>query len=141
MPFVQVLGEILSFEEEGAGRKRRLIAHFTDGRGIVDLVWFQAGSFKWIKKNYLIGKKYIVFGRPGIFNQRINIPHPDIDPADTLQVDSMGLQPYYNTTEKMKKSGLNSRCMERLTSTLISKVFPPEGGNYLPETLPVCRAT
>jgi ATP-dependent DNA helicase RecG len=136
MPFVQVLGEILSFEEDGAGRKRHLIAHFTDGRGIVDLVWFQAGSFKWIKKNYQIGKKYIVFGRPGIFNGRINIAHPDIDEADTLQLNKMGLQPYYNTTEKMKKAGLNSRCIERFTTTLMSKVFPGNKTDYIGETLP-----
>ncbi len=136
MPFVQVLGEILSFEEEGKGRKRRLIAHFTDGRSIMDLVWFQSSSFRWIKKNYLIGKKYIVFGRPGIFNQRINIPHPDIDPADTLQVDAIGLQPYYNTTDKMKKAGMNSHSIERFTTTLIAKVFPSDGTNYIGETLP-----
>lgn len=124
MPFVQVMGEILSFEEEGHGRKRHLIAHFTDGRGIVDLVWFQVGAFKWIKKNYLFGKKYIVFGRPSVFNGRINIPHPDIDPADSLQLGTMGLQPYYNTTDKMKKAGLNSRTLERFTSTLMGKLFP-----------------
>ena len=123
MPFVQVMGEILSFEEEGHGRKRHLIAHFTDGRGIVDLVWFQVGAFKWIKKNYLFGKKYIVFGRPSVFNGRINIPHPDIDPADSLQLGAMGLQPYYNTTDKMKKAGLNSRTLERFTSTLMGKLF------------------
>ena len=51
MPFVQVMGEILSFEEEGTGRKRHLIAHFTDGHAIIDLVWFQSGTFRWIKKN------------------------------------------------------------------------------------------
>jgi len=118
MPFVQVKGEILSFEEEGHGRKRRLIAHFTDGMGLVDLVWFQPGTFRWIKKNYLIGKQYIVFGRPGVFKDRINIPHPDIDPADSLQLGAMGLQPYYNTTERMKKGGLNSRSIERFTGTL-----------------------
>ena len=42
----------------------------------------------------------------------------------------MGLQPYYNTSEKMKKSGLNSRAIERLTKTLVEKL--PQ----LPETLP-----
>ena len=138
MPFVQVQGEILSFEEEGKGRKRRLIAHFTDGHGILDLIWFQAGTFKWIKKTYLIGKQYIVFGRPNAFNGRINIPHPDIDPADSLQLGAMGLQPYYHTTDKMKKAGLNSRSMERFTSTLFQKLgqmneqtFP----DYLPSLL------
>ena len=40
------------------------------------------------------------------------------------------MQPYYNTTEKMKKAGLASRSVERLTKTLIEKLPP------LPETLP-----
>ena len=40
MPYVQIRGQILSFETEGEGRKRRLVAHFTDGQGVVDLVWF-----------------------------------------------------------------------------------------------------
>ena len=71
MPFVQIKGEILSFEEEGHGRKRRLIAHFTDGQGIIDLIWFQASTFKWIKKSYPAGKLFIVFGRPNIFNGRL----------------------------------------------------------------------
>ena len=137
MPFVQVKGEILSFEEEGVGRKKRLIAHFTDGQGIVDLVWFQASTFKWIKKTYLIGKQYIVFGRPGVFKERINIPHPDIDPADTLQLGAMGLQPYYNTTERMKKGGLNSRSIERFTGTLFEKLKSPtvDFSDYLPVSL------
>ena len=134
MPFVQVKGEILSFEEEGQGRKRHLIAHFTDGQGILDLIWFQAGAFKWIKKSYLIGKQYIVFGRPNVFNGRLNIAHPDIDPAESLQLGTMGLQPYYNTTERMKKGGLNSRSMERFTNTLFAKLAESPIG--LSETLP-----
>ncbi len=131
MPFVQLRGEILSYEEEGTGRKRRLVAHFTDGRGVIDLVWFQASAFKWIKHTYQVGKLYIVFGRPNVFNGRINLPHPDIDPADTLQLGAMGLQPYYSTTDKMKKAGLNSRSLERFTSTLMQKL-----DSELPETLP-----
>lgn len=132
MPFVQIKGEILSFEEEGVGRKRRLIAHFTDGHGVTDLVWFQATTFKWIKRSYPAGKQFIVFGRPTLFNGRINIAHPDIDPADELQLGAMGLQPYYNTSEKMKRGGLNSRSIERFTRTLFERLQ----GEVMPETLP-----
>ena len=132
MPFVQIRGEILSYEEEGTGRKRRLIAHFTDGHGVVDLVWFQTGTFKWVRKSYPAGKQFVVFGRPGVFNGRINIAHPDIDPADNLQLGTMGLQPYYNTTEKMKRGGLNSRSLERFTRTLFERLQ----GTMMPETLP-----
>ena len=123
MPFVQIRGEILSYEEEGEGRKRRLIAHFTDGHAVIDLVWFQAKAFKWIRQNYREGRVFIAFGRPNAFNGRLNIPHPDLDPAETLQLGLMGLQPYYHTTDRMKRAGLNSRAIERLTKVLIAKVF------------------
>ncbi len=122
MPFVQIKGEILSFEEKGVGRKRHLIAHFTDGKHVMDLVWFQSAAIKWARKQYHTGIIYIVFGRPTVFNGRINIAHPDIDPADSLSLSSMGLQPYYHTTERMKKSGMESRSIERFTKTLLEKL-------------------
>ena len=131
MPFVQIRGEILSYEEDGVGRKRRLIAHFTDGNNLVDLVWFQAMSFKWIRKTYAEGKVYIVFGRPSLFNGRYNIAHPDIDPAENLELTKMGLQPYYHTTEKMKRAGVTSRSIERFVQTLLHCM-----DQDLPETLP-----
>ena len=118
------VNEIRSFEEMGEGASRRLVAHFTDGTGFVDLVWFR--GIKYVKGRYKIGTKYIVFGKPTIFGGRANIAHPDIDPAETLQLSSMGLQPYYNTTERMKRSGLNSQAMAKLTANLL---------NLLPEAL------
>ncbi len=129
MPFVQVVGHILSFETFEMGlRRERVVAHFTDGTGIMDLVWFNGG--KYAKQNYRIGKDYLVFGKPGIFNNRIQVTHPDIDEADKVDVSGMGLQPYYNTTEKMKKSGLNSRAIEKLTRTMLDRLKEP-----IPETL------
>lgn len=133
MPFVQVKGQMLSFEEVGTGRKRHLIAHFTDGYSLMDLVWFNGISY--IKKAYKLRTDYIVFGRPNVFNGRINIMHPDVDPADTLMLSKMSMQPYYSTTEKMKKAGLNSRSLEKFTSTLFTKLQEP-----LPETLPAYLA-
>ncbi len=120
MPFVQVRGEILSYEESGEGRKRRLIAHFTDGQSIIDLVWFHPATFGWIRRSYPVGKLFIAFGRPNVFGHRLNIAHPDLDPAEMLQLGKMGLQPYYHTTDRMKRAGLNSRAIERLTRTLLS---------------------
>lgn len=118
MPFVQVCGRILSFETFPMGpRKERVVAHFSDGTGVMDLTWFNGGQYA--KKTYRVGDLYVVFGRPTVFNGRINVVHPDMDPADSLELSSMGLQPYYSTTEKMKKSGVTSRVMERLTKTLV----------------------
>ena len=129
MPFVQVVGHILSFETFEMGpRKERVVAHFTDGTAIMDLVWFNGGRYA--KQNYKIGKDYLIFGRPSVYNNRIQVQHPDLDDAGNVDVTAMGMQPYYNTTEKMKKAGLNSRAIERLTKTLIEKL-PPQ-----PETIP-----
>ena len=156
MPFVQVIGRILSFESFEMGpRKVRVVAHFSDGTGVMDLVWFNFG--KSIMTKYTIGKEYVVFGRPTVFNNRIQIGHPEIEPTpdpsraggevDYLQgkneedeVSSLpsrtggvgaGFRPYYTTTEKMKKMGLTSRAVERRTQTLMEKLKEP-----LPETLP-----
>ena len=131
MPFVQVVGHVLSFETfKMSARKERVVAHFSDGTGVMDLVWFGAGG-KYAKQNYRIGTDYLVFGKPTVFNNRIQLSHPDIDEASKVDTSAMGMQPYYNTTEKMKKMGLNSRSVERLVKTLLEALKDP-----LPETLP-----
>jgi len=124
MPFIQVVGRILSFETFDMGpRKERVVAHFSDGTGVIDLVWFNGG--KYVKQNYRPGRDYLVFGKPGVFQNRIQIQHPDMDEAEKVDTTAMGMQPYYNTTEKMKKGGLNSRALERLTKTLLEKLKEP----------------
>ena len=129
MPFVQLKGQILSFETFDMGiNKKRLVGHFYDGTGVVDLVWFSA--VKWVIQNYKVGKDYIVFGKPGVYNNRYQITHPDIDDASALQLNDMGMQPYYVTTERMKKAGISSRTMERIMKGLLAKLPP------IPETLP-----
>lgn len=130
MPFVQVKGKILGFEEFAMGaRQKRIVAHFTDGTGIVDIVWFRGTQY--IYKNYKIGREYIIFGKPTVYGGRFQFSHPDIDDAGTLPLSDMGMQPYYMTTERMKKAGLTSRAMEKITRTLIDRL--PDD---LPETLP-----
>lgn len=130
MPFVQIKGRILSFEEAEMGkRKKRIIAHVTDGHGICDIVWFN--GTKYIYQNYQLNKEYIIFGKPTLFNGRFQFTHPDIDDAAQLQLNDMGMQPFYVTTEKMKKAGITSRAVEKLTKTLIGKLTEP-----LEETLP-----
>ena len=129
MPYIQLRGKILSYETVGMGRKERTVAHFSDGTGIVDLVWFQYGSN--MQKRYHVGQEFIVFGKPTVFGGRINIAHPDIDPADELNLSSLGLRPYYNTSERMKRMNLNSGGIEKLIVTLFGLIKEP-----IPETLP-----
>ena len=130
MPFVQIRGKILSFEEfEMSPRKKRVVAHFSDGRGVVDLVWFSGAQY--VYKNYKVNEDYIVFGRPTVYNGRFQFSHPDIDRAQDLQLSEMGMQPYYSTTELMKKRGVTSRSVEKIVKAMLLKLKDP-----LPETLP-----
>ena len=129
MPFVQLKGKILSYEEVDIGKRNKmLVAHFSDGYGVVDLVWFRSAQY--IIKSYKVGTEYIVFGKPSAYNGRFQFAHPDMDDASKLQISEMGMQPFYGLTENMKKRGYTSRSIERITRSLVS-ILPP-----LPETLP-----
>lgn len=129
MPYIQLKGQILSFETFGEGRQRRLVAHFSDGTGVADLVWFQ--GIKFVAGKYKCREEYIVFGKPTVFGGRVNIAHPDIESADGLTLSAMGLRPYYNTTEKMKRMNISSGAIEKLVATLFSVI----GDDEVEETL------
>ncbi|MCE8828565.1 ATP-dependent DNA helicase RecG [Bacteroides fragilis] len=133
MPYIQLKGKILGFETFGEGRQRRLLAHFSDGTGVVDLVWFQ--GIKYVTNKYKLHEEYIVFGKPTVFNGRINVAHPDIDSPADLKLSSMGLQPYYNTTEKMKHSFLNSHAIEKMMATVIGQIQEPLSETLSPKLI------
>lgn len=129
MPYIQLKGRILYYDTVGEGRTRRLVAKFTDGTGTIDLVWFK--GLNYVTDKYKTGTEYIVFGKPSEFGHIYNIPHPDIDPVDQEGQVAAGLTPFYNTSEKMKKSFLHSKAIQNLQYTLLSAL------NWeLPETLP-----
>ena len=165
MPYVQLCGQIFSFDTVGEGRGKRLIAHFADGTGTIDLVWFQ--GIKYVTKTYDCRKSYIVFGKPTVFNGHIQIAHPEIESPPALKGGELtqpvipvtwtgelfgengraatethhvspppsgvgGLCPSYNTSEKMKRSGLTSAAMAKLTANMFKLLKEP-----LAETLPL----
>jgi len=130
LPYIQVLGRFQSFKMVGDGRSKRLSANFTDGTGVLELVWFK--GIKFVVDKYKPGIDYVVFGKPSVFGHQLSIAHPDVDPVrDTNSTISMGLQPFYNTTEKMKSHYLHSKAIQNIQSGLIRSLF--EG---IPETLP-----
>ena len=129
MPYIQLKGQILSFETFGDGRQRRLVAHFSDGTGVADLVWFQ--GIKFVSGKYRCREEYIVFGKPTVFGGRVNIAHPDIDSADGVTLSAMGLRPYYNTTERMKRMNISSGAIEKLVANLFAVI----GDDAVEETL------
>jgi len=130
MPFIQVKGQIIRFEKVGEGPTQRLTAIFTDGRETIELVWFK--GVKYVIDKYKTGIQYVVFGKPSPFNGRFNIVHPEIELVSQLPPpEQMGLQPFYNTSEKMKNSFLNSKMLQKIIFPVIQSIKPG-----IPDTLP-----
>lgn len=130
MPFIQVKGQIVRFEKVGEGHNQRLTAIFTDGHGTIELVWFK--GVKYVIDKYKTGIQYVVFGKPSAFNGRFNIVHPEVELASQLPPpEQMGLQPFYNTSEKMKSSFLNSKTLQRIIFPVIQSIK-----TGIPDTLP-----
>lgn len=130
MPFVQIKATILSYEEFEMGpRKKRVVAHVSDKTAVADLVWFSGAQH--VYRSYKVGQTFIIFGRPTVYAGRFQFAHPEMDKAEDLQLSQMGMQPYYVTTETMKKRGLTSRAVEKMVRTLLDKL-----PSTLPETLP-----
>ncbi len=121
MPFIQVKGHFVRFDKIGEGHQMRLSAQFTDGKDTIELVWFK--GVKFILEKYKTGVEYVIFGKPAPFNGKYNIVHPDIELTSALPpVEEMGLQPFYNTTEKMKSGFLNSKTIQKIIFPLLSQV-------------------
>ena len=131
LPLVQVVGKIISKETIGEKHKKRIVAKFADETGIMDLVWFQ--SLKWVEDNVLAGDTYIAFGKPNWFNHSFSISHPDLEhyPRKQGVTGNLTLQPIYHTTEKMKKSFLDSKGLQKLIQGIIELHI-----NEVKETLP-----
>jgi len=130
LPFVQIRGIIKGFTTEGHGNSKRLVADFQDDTGTIKLVWFKGG--KWITGSFSPGVKFIVFGKPGVFNGIINIIHPEIEAADKMAERlNSALQAQYSTTEKLKNQFVSSKTISKLLGNMLKQIKV-----RLPETLP-----
>lgn len=119
--YIQLRGNIENFRMEGGGRKKRLIADFFDDAGRIQLLWFHGA--KWIKDSINTEKTYIVFGKPSIYQGKINLIHPDIEVEEQHQGRiSTSLQALYNTSENLKKNYINSKVIQKLQNSLLSKI-------------------
>jgi ATP-dependent DNA helicase RecG len=121
LPYVQILGRITSKELIGEKHKRRIVARLADDTGSIELVWFQ--SLKWVDENVLRGKVYIAFGKPAVFNGSYSISHPELEnyPRPTTVTGNLTLQPVYHSTDKLKKSFLDSKGIQKLQATVIEQ--------------------
>lgn len=122
-PYIQIEGEIISYEEVGTGRAKRLSATFSDGTGTIELVWFKGA--KYIKDSYRLGTKYTVFGKPTQYGSKISIAHPEIDKVEPITERKHTLQGYYSTTEEMKKKFINSKVISKLVESIFRSLKVP----------------
>ena len=114
--YVQIIGHITEWHTVGVGAAQRLTATFTDGRHTIELVWFKGIKYLKLERNV----QYLLFGKPSRFNHQYNFVHPELTPISKVKPEmTKGLEPYYNTTEGMKRAGLNSKAIRNITAELI----------------------
>ena len=130
--FVQLIGTIINIQEEGIGRRKRLLATLYDDTGRIELVWFQGAD--WMKKSLRENEKYLVFGRVAFFNGVPNIPHPDTDLLSS-ETAKAGMQPVYPTTEKLRAKGVSNRSFAKITQSLFEKISVGDVPEILPSNI------
>jgi len=131
MPSAQILGRLISLEQIGQKRGRRLVAQFRDETGLIELVWFQ--GIRWLEKSLKIGAVYILLGKPNWFNGQFSMTHPEMElyQPSTKNAGNPSLQPVYRSTEKLKQFFLDTKGIQRLQEGLI-----PWATTKITETLP-----
>ena len=129
--YVVLRGFIDSVQTTKTGRNtERLTARFHDPTGSIELVWFQGAQ--WIKERLKVGAALQIMGKPTRYGDQLQIAHPDMENATYEPKHSF--IPIYNTTEKMKNRGLNTKALSKMLDTLLTLV---EGniGEVLPSSV------
>lgn len=125
--YVQIVGEVTEWHTIGVGKAQRLSAQFSDGTHLIELVWFKGVQYVKLQK----GVQYLLFGKPTRFNHQYNFVHPELTPMAQVKPEmTQGLEPYYNTTERMKKAGINSRVIRTIIAGLM-----PDLAMGVPDTI------
>jgi len=128
--YVQLRGQILSLKSSGHSKGARMTAQFVDDAGSVELIWF--AGLKWLQGKYKPGQEYVVFGKPTVYNGKINIAHPETEEiTDENLKRTSALQPMYSSSERSKMKGLDSKGIMKLQKTISLLVE-----SKIPETLP-----
>ena len=129
--YIQLKGKITELQTLGERRAKRLVATLEDETGAIELIWFK--GVKWLASSIIIGKEYIVYGKPSKYRNNYNIAHPDLDEVDqSLIANQVTLEAVYPTTELLSRLGLNSKGIHK-----IQKNFIPQLGGKIQETLSI----
>ncbi len=133
LAYVQLRGKILSVTEQGEGRKRRLVAIFSDGQQTMELIWFQ--GYKWLKNSIKVGQEYVILGRPNFFRGGVSIAHPEMELASKYDQRSIkaNLQPVYSLTDKLRRNYISSKTLSEILANVFAKLTNVP--DFLPEYL------
>ena len=105
----------------------RMSVMVADDSGEMEAVFFK--GVKWMYERLRPGSTFIFFGKPSVFNNRLNMVHPEVDAPDNS--NSGVLTGVYPSTEKLKNSGITGKVMLRMMGTALQEVLP-----VVQETLP-----
>lgn len=106
LPMVQIRGRFISASTQGEGRKTRLVALFTDGTGLVEVVWFR--NVQSMSRALNPETTYVLFGKPTNYKGQWQLAHPEIDTEASAEAHK-GLRGVYPLTEKLRSRGVSSR--------------------------------
>ncbi|MBL4592337.1 MAG: ATP-dependent DNA helicase RecG [Flavobacteriales bacterium] len=128
---IQLKGKITELQTLGERKGKRLVANLRDETGEIELIWFK--GVKWLASSIIIGKEYIVYGKPSKYRNKYNIAHPDLDEVDqSLIANQVTLEAVYPTTEILTRMGLNAKGIHKIQKNLVAQL-----GNKIQETLPI----
>ncbi len=136
---IQIKGKITKFEIMGIAHKKRLIGHFTDDSGTLELIWFQ--GIQWTLDKIKTNVEYRVFGKPNRFGSKISIPHPEIEPILTETEKTNYLYPVYPLSEKLRARHVDNKFIVKLQQELLKMALPHVRETLPPELLTENRLT
>ena len=105
----------------------RLSAMVADDSGEMEVVFFK--GVKWMHERLVPGNTFIFFGKPAVFQNHLNMVHPEVDAPDNSNTGV--LTGVYPSTEKLKNAGITGKVMLKLMATALNEVLP-----IVQETLP-----
>lgn len=131
--YVQIRGRIVDIRLQGSGRQQRVVAIFFDGKSSMELIWFK--GIKFVMERYKQGSEFVVFGKPTIYNGKVNMVHPEMETVLEAQnkLSLGGLQGMYSTTEKMKNNFLSTKSIQKIILEVIRHFDKEDLEDSIPE--------
>lgn len=118
-------GEVIKFNTI-----KRMSVTVKDSTGYMEIAFFR--GIKWMYSRLTVGSEFIFFGKPSLFNERLQIVHPEVDnPGSTTGPGQSSMTGIYPSSEKLKNCGITGKTMNKIQQGALEKCLP-----YISESLP-----